>query len=113
MRGEQREGVEREGVEREGVERMVYPAPLHVMPCQPQQDVVGVAVLQPVAQPSLHDAIQPSPFEVEWYVSQRRAHSLEWPGTAGVGTGGTGDGVGGEVQPLLVRHAAHAAGLSM
>ena len=105
--------MEREGVEREGVERMVYPAPLHTMPCQPQQDVVGVAVLQPVAQPSLHDAIQPSPFEVEWYVSQRRAHSLEWPGTAGVGTGGTGDGVGGEVQPLLVRHAAHAAGSVM
>jgi hypothetical protein len=71
------------------------PASLHVMPCQPQQDVVGVAVLQPVAQPSLQDAIQPSPFEVEWYVSQRRAHSLECPGSGGVGAGGEGVGFEG------------------
>jgi hypothetical protein len=35
------------------------------MPCQPQQEVVGVVVLQPVAQPNLHDAIQPSPLAVE------------------------------------------------
>ena len=93
------------------------PLLLHVMPNQPQQDVVGVVVLQPVAQPPLHDAIQPSPLKVEWYVSQRRAHWLECPGLGGTGPGGAGvglgAGVGAGVQPSSFKQLLHSLAWAM